>query len=1110
MPTVRPSTLSAVKHLVFIDSSVDNYHQLLAGIYPYAEAFVLHPSEDGVQQITQALSTRQHLDSIHLVSHGCPGSLRLGNAELSLDTLVQYGPQLQQWRQALSKTANLLIYGCEVGATERGAAFLYCLKALVGAEVAASKQRTGSAALGGNWQLEESTGAVEAALAFTPETMAAYDSILSVIAESFDGSDFPPRGWERFPGENELGPNAGWTLGVDNGFGGRSVAFVPPEDVEGGVAQDWLVTPLLRPSAENSTLSFDARQVFPDDLGSNYAVQVSTAGQTDPDDFETVLEFTEAGIPFDEYQTYAVDFSDYVGEDIYVAFVLENDNGDFFAIDDVEGLPFTPDILISQSGDRVGLSRGGTNETIQVALTTQPSSDVLIDFSTDSREVASIESALFTPENWEQPQVVELDLAELGSTGEPETPFSLAVSTTTEDPDYATIDVDNITGTIVDSGIPFFPSYRTVEETFADLSALAEANPDIASWVDIGDSYDKVTSGSPEGYDIYALELTNPSTGSEDKPTFYVEGAIHAREYTTAELVTRFAEDLVAGYGTDADATWLLDEFKIAVVPIVNPDGRKFAEQGYLWRKNTNPEPNLAGETAPFPDYGVDLNRNFDSQWGEVPGGSSGEPGDATYRGTSAFSEPETQAVRDYVLSLFPDQKGSDELADAVPDDATGIFIDVHSFGQLILYPFGWTSEPAPDRKALETLGRKFGYFTGVDGEAYDVSQAIGLYPTDGTTDDWAYETLGVAGYTFELGTQFFEESDYFEEVIVPEATPALFYAAKAAYRPYQQPFGPDTVELSVDLEQVVAGTTVELSATADDTRYDDGATDELDSPPEPIQDIAAARYSIDVLPWEAEELTALTAADGAFDSAVEGLTGTLDTSALAPGRYTVFVQSEDANANFGVASAVFVEVVESPPDAETTTGSDDAETLTGLDGSEVIYARGGDDTVAGGQGDDLLFGNAGDDVLRGDRNDRSPGGPDGGDDTLYGGAGDDRLGGKGGDDELIGGAGNDDLWGDAGDDLLRGGLGDDTLTGDDFSGGEGSDVFVLAAGEGTDTIADFEVGIDLIGLAELSFADLTLGESDGSTSINLGDELLAVLDAVSDPLTEADFTPIV
>lgn len=121
-------------------------------------------------------------------------------------------------------------------------------------------------------------------------------------------------------------------------------------------------------------------------------------------------------------------------------------------------------------------------------------------------------------------------------------------------------------------------------------------------------------------------------------------------------------------------------------------------------------------------------------------------------------------------------------------------------------------------------MGLKFGYYTGVDGEAYDVQQAIGLYPTSGPTDDWVYDTFGTAAYTIELGTQLFEQSDYFEETIVPKFTPALYYAAKSAFRPYQTSGSPDSIEAAVKTNQVIAEPTptVTLTATADDKRYDD------------------------------------------------------------------------------------------------------------------------------------------------------------------------------------------------------------------------------------------------------------------------------------------------
>lgn len=177
---------------------------------------------------------------------------------------------------------------------------------------------------------------------------------------------------------------------------------------------------------------------------------------------------------------------------------------------------------------------------------------------------------------------------------------------------------------------------------------------------------------------------------------------------------------------------------------------------------------------------------------------------------------------------------------------------------------------------------------------------------------------------------------------------------------------------------------------------------------------------------------------------------------------------------------------------------------LIGGPGDDEVAAGAGDDTAAGGLGNDLIYGGDGNDMLRGDRNSRQAGGVIGGDDTIFGGAGNDRIGGKGGDDALFGDDGNDAIWGDDGDDLLRGGLGNDTLTGDDFSSGSGADTFVLAAGEGTDTITDFEVGIDFIGLADgLTFEALSFSGNTISTS----DETLAILRGVdTTALAELNF----
>lgn len=179
--------------------------------------------------------------------------------------------------------------------------------------------------------------------------------------------------------------------------------------------------------------------------------------------------------------------------------------------------------------------------------------------------------------------------------------------------------------------------------------------------------------------------------------------------------------------------------------------------------------------------------------------------------------------------------------------------------------------------------------------------------------------------------------------------------------------------------------------------------------------------------------------------------------------------------------------------------GTNDADELVGGDGKDVIVAFGGADLVAGGLGDDILYGGEGSDILRGDlnvgdaQNDEA-----GGNDVIYGGTGNDRISGKSGNDELYGEAGDDVIFGDAGDDLLWGGLGDDILIGNNFLGADGANTFVIAAGEGTDTIVDFHVGRDRIGLVnELTFSDLSIDRSGSSSVIRLGDEVLAIVNNV-------------
>ncbi len=439
--------------------------------------------------------------------------------------------------------------------------------------------------------------------------------------------------------------------------------------------------------------------------------------------------------------------------------------------------------------------------------------------------------------------------------------------------------------------IPGYPCYRTVEETYTTITNLAEDYPMLAELIDIGDSWEKVTPDGPIGYDIYTLRVTNELFGDLDtKPIFFLMAEIHAREYATAETATRFAEYLLENYSRDADITWLLDHHQVYILAMTNPDGRKHAENGYYWRKNTNITNGCINDWS----GGTDLNRNHSFHWG----GASKYPCDETYQGPEPASEPETQVLQNFILSLFTDQRGSADT-DIAPDDTMGLLISLHSHGELVLWPWGWTDVDAPNNTQLQTLGRRLAYFTD-----YFPQQGYELYPTTGTSDDWAYGELGIAAYTFEIGTAFFQDCASFESTIFPDNLDALLYAFKAARLPYINPSGPRVINLTITPEIADPGTPATLNAFADDDLYSSNNGREATQP------IADARYSIDTPSWIDGTVTfPMVAADGSINSDYETLQATVDTTTLTAGPHIIFIDAMDKNGNWGVPSAIFLNI---------------------------------------------------------------------------------------------------------------------------------------------------------------------------------------------------------
>lgn len=452
------------------------------------------------------------------------------------------------------------------------------------------------------------------------------------------------------------------------------------------------------------------------------------------------------------------------------------------------------------------------------------------------------------------------------------------------------------------SGIPQYACYETVEETFSEAAQLASTYSNLAQWIDVGDSWQKGAGNG--GFDMSVLKLTNKNV-TGDKPVLFVNSAIHAREYATAPLNLSFAKYLLEGYGTDADATWILDHHEVHLMLVTNPDGRKKAETGILWRKNHN-ESESCWRNSNLD--GVDLNRNFTTTWGTVSGGSSGSTCNETYRGDSPGSEPEIKAIESYVRGLWPDGSAPTN-SNPAPSSTTGIHIDVHSYGELILWPWGNTDAPAPNAQGLTTLGRKFAGFND-----YMPQQAVGLYPTDGTSDNVSYTERGIPAYTFELGTAFFQDCSSYESTIKPKNLEALVYAAKVVGAPYVTPSGPDITAIALSDNAASAGvepgTFVTLTATATDGNYGNRNGTEA------TQNISEVRYFINKAPWE-NGATPITIPVSA-NAKTKTVSSSIDTTDWAEGKYTIYVQAKDTTNTWGAVTAEFLKITNDPIEPPT------------------------------------------------------------------------------------------------------------------------------------------------------------------------------------------------
>ena len=317
-----------------------------------------------------------------------------------------------------------------------------------------------------------------------------------------------------------------------------------------------------------------------------------------------------------------------------------------------------------------------------------------------------------------------------------------------------------------------FPSrdaaYHNYSEQNAEVNRVVAAYPAIARKQVIGTSY--------EGRQIVAVKISDNVATDENEPEVLYDAQHHAREHLTVEMALYLLNEFTSKYATDSRVRSVVDSREIWIIPSVNPDGSEYdiATGSYRsWRKNR--QPNGSSRYV-----GTDLNRNYGYRWG-CCGGSSGSTSSETYRGSAAFSAPETRVVRDFVNSRVVG--GVQQIKAAM---------DFHTYSELVLWPFGYTTAGtttgmnADQNNTFATLGRQMAATN-----SYTAEQSSDLYITDGDLLDWLWGTHRIFAYTFEMyprsssGGGFYPPASVITRETSRNRTAALLLA-EAADCPYK------------------------------------------------------------------------------------------------------------------------------------------------------------------------------------------------------------------------------------------------------------------------------------------------------------------------------------
>ncbi len=1029
------------RNIIFIDTRVPDYESLIANIQPGTEVVIIDPTKDGITQITESLLGKQY-DSLHIVSHGSAGSLQLGSNYLNSGNLSQYESQLKQWKASLTEEADILLYGCDVAAGETGVGFVQQLSQMTGADVAASNDLTGNAALGGDWDLEVKTGSIETPLAFSSNVQESFASVLNtpvagdVIINEFSQGANNGKEWVEIlvvkdnlnlQGVRLVDQNMTGVGGLDITLSGSSFSSLEAGTLivlYNGADPDTIITPdttydpatgdyVLQISSQNSSGNFAVT------LTNGWSSTASAFANASTTDVPRLLNASDT-----ELHRFARTTTPNTGKaSAYLKNTALGATNSTYWSSDISSTGATPG-LANGSDNTNWINRLRNNAPVLNTASNPilPTIDEnILNAANNGILVADLIKDLITDADYNTQGIAVTDLMGNGT-------WQYSLDSGSNWTNFS--GVSNSSATVLTSVTPMY---------IGTLGGTLNTQ----SWFQFG------ATGGTQTVSGNATQLVSTQAGSA--------GYSNYDTFLPIPLNTNFPVlDRTKGFtlsfdlkinseshSSDDNSDGKDDRAGFSVI-VVTSDNSKAIELGFwgnrIWAQeggaNVQPVPNTA-RTLFTQAEGVDYNtQSALTRYDLKVKGNTYELFAAG--GTTAIL---TGSLRDY--TAFP---------------ATGLPYDPYERTNFVFMGDNTTSAQAdvnlgrvelqqntkvrfvPTANSNGTANIKFRSWDGTDSLA---SGATGVNTS---------VNGGITSFSADVETASITVND----------APTFSIG------------GNQSIKMGAG-QQTVTKWAYDFNAGVNESSQTalDYVVDVTNNP-----DVFSVAPTIDA----AGKLTY---------TPIASLPGSGVRSATA----TIAVKAEDSEGGISLQPQTFKITVSSGAINFVTTDETSAialptnsdNTLMGTDGSDRIDGLAGNDTISGGLGNDRIIGGAGNDILYGDLDLAIM--------PSYASANgftfDDIIQGNAGNDTIYGGWGKDTLYGNDGDDIIWGGDGDDIIW-----GVAGKDTFVLnAANSGKDTIQDFTLGEDKFGCAGgLGYASLTFTQQGNDTLIQSGGLDLALV----------------